>query len=64
MIARAIKNFVREDDGMEMVEWSLVGVVFAVAAAAVWTLLEQQLGTALGIVGACITGGGCAPIVP
>ena len=31
-----IKRFVREDDGMEMLEWAIVAVVFAVAAIGAW----------------------------
>ena len=31
-----LKRLIREDDGMEMIEWAIVGVVFAVAAAAFW----------------------------
>src|SRR3989304_4500216 len=53
MIARAFKNFVRDENGMEMVEWALVGVVFALAAAALWTTLTDDIGTALGKVGDC-----------
>jgi Flp pilus assembly pilin Flp len=46
----AIKRFVREESGMEMVEWAIVGVVFAVAAAAVWTTLSERLDAALGTI--------------
>ena len=43
-----IKRLVIEDDGMEMVEWAIVGVVFAVAAAAFWGDLATNIDTALG----------------
>jgi hypothetical protein len=33
---------------MEMVEWAIVGVVFAVAAAAAWGTLEGSIANALG----------------
>ena len=42
-----IKRFIREDDGMEMVEWAIVGVVFAVAAAGFWTSLSGSINNAL-----------------
>ena len=46
-----MKNFfwrlVREEDGMEMVEWAIVGVVFAVAAAAFWGELGAAIDLAL-----------------
>ena len=44
-------RLVREDEGMEMVEWVIVGVVFAVAAAALWTTLKGDIGAALTDVG-------------
>ena len=48
MLLNTIARFVREDDGMEMIEWAIVGVVFAVASAALWTVLSGAIGTALG----------------
>jgi Flp pilus assembly pilin Flp len=42
-----IKRRVREDDGMEMIEWAIVGVVFAVAAAAFWGRLSGSVDAAL-----------------
>ncbi len=48
MILNHVKRFVREDDGMEMVEWAIVGVVFAVAAAAFWGDLATNVDAALG----------------
>ena len=43
-----VKRLVIEDDGMEMVEWAIVGVVFAVAAAAFWGDLATNIDAALG----------------
>lgn len=34
-----LKQFVVGDRGMEMIEWAIVGVAFAVVAAAFWTPL-------------------------
>ena len=45
----------REQDGMEMVEWAIVATVFAVASAALWTVLSGAIGTALGTVGTTIS---------
>ena len=42
-----LKRLVREDSGMEMVEWAIVGVVFAVAAAAFWGRLSGSIDLAL-----------------
>jgi Flp pilus assembly pilin Flp len=44
----AIARFVRSEEGMEMVEWAIVGVVFAVAAAAFWGDLATAIDGALG----------------
>ena len=38
-----MKRLVSDDDGMEMVEWAIVGVVFAVAAAAFWSDLATEI---------------------
>ena len=43
----AIVRFVRDEQGMEMVEWAIVGVVFAVAAAAFWGSLATAIDGAL-----------------
>jgi len=44
----AIARFVRGEEGMEMVEWAIVGVVFAVAAAAFWGDVATAVDGALG----------------
>ena len=41
---------------MEMVEWAIVGVVFAVAAAAFWGTLATEVDGALGKIEATIAG--------
>jgi len=46
-----LKRLVIEDQGMEMVEWAIVGVVFAVAAAAVWGTLQDDIDLALQDIG-------------
>jgi Flp pilus assembly pilin Flp len=48
MLWHNVKRLVREQDGMEMVEWAIVGVVFAVAAAAFWGDLATNIDSALG----------------
>ena len=42
-----IERLVVEEDGMEVVEWAIVGVVFAVAAAAFWGQLASSVDVAL-----------------
>lgn len=43
-----VSRLIREEDGMEMIEWAIVGVVFAVAAAAFWGTLSTAVEGALG----------------
>jgi len=38
-----IMNFLREEDGMEMVEWSLVAVLFALVAGVAFTNVGQAV---------------------
>ena len=50
-----IKRLVREDEGMEMVEWSIVAVVFALASALLWSTLSDDIDTALTNIGDCVS---------
>lgn len=60
MFWNSLKRLVREDDGMEMVEWSIVGVVFALAAAVLWSTLGDNIQIALDSIGECVASGeGC-----
>jgi Flp pilus assembly pilin Flp len=56
MIKSTLKRLILEEDGMEMVEWAIVGVVFAVAAAAFWGRLAGEINTALGKVETAVQG--------
>jgi len=49
------KRLVREDAGMEMVEWSIVAVVFALASALLWSTLSDDIDTALTNIGDCVS---------
>lgn len=42
------KNFLREESGMEMVEWSLVAVLFAIVAGVAFSGVGDAVTTALG----------------
>ena len=54
-----IKRFIREDDGMEMIEWAIVGVVFALAAALFWGQLGLAVDSGLNQIEACVQTGVC-----
>jgi Flp pilus assembly pilin Flp len=55
MLLHNLKRLVLEEDGMEMVEWAIVGVVFAVAAAAFWGDLATAVDGALGAIETQVT---------
>ena len=54
MLLESIVQLVRGDEGMEMVEWSIVGVVFALAGALVWSAMKNNINTALTSIGDCV----------
>ena len=61
MLLKKISSFVREEDGMEMVEWAIVGVVFALAAALFWADLGTAIDSALGNIEDCVTDSTACP---
>ncbi|MEN8182055.1 MAG: hypothetical protein ABFS46_05925 [Myxococcota bacterium] len=61
MLLSTIKRFAREDDGMEMVEWAIVGVVFALASALIWSGLRDSINTALTDIGDCVEDSAACP---
>ncbi len=52
--SKPLQRFAKEEDGMEMVEWAIVATVFAIAAAAVWGVLEDDISSALDSTGTVI----------
>jgi Flp pilus assembly pilin Flp len=54
MLWNEMKRLVRDDAGMEMVEWSIVGVVFALAGALLWSTLKTQINSGLDKIGKCV----------
>ena len=45
---KVIKNFVRDEDGLEMVEWAIVAALITTAAAAALTTLGGSVATKFG----------------
>ena len=61
MMWTTLKRLVREDDGMEMIEWAIVATVFAVASASLWGVLATSLDVAITATGDCVEDGtGCS----
>ena len=52
---KLFKQLLLNDDGMEMIEWAIVGVVFAVAAAAFRGTLAGSVDTALTSISGTVT---------
>ena len=57
--ADLLKQFIADESGMEMVEWAIVGVVFALAAALFWGDLGTAVDTALGRIETCVQTSTC-----
>jgi Flp pilus assembly pilin Flp len=55
MFWNSFVRLIREDEGMEMVEWSIVGVVFALAGALVWSTLNEDISSALSSIASCVS---------
>ncbi len=51
-----LMKFLREESWMEMVEWSLVAILFALVAGVAFTGVGTAVATALGNVATSITG--------
>jgi hypothetical protein len=49
---------------MEMVEWAIVGVVFALGAALLWGTLKDDIDTALTDIGDCVKDSADCPAAP
>jgi Flp pilus assembly pilin Flp len=54
MLGNAFARLIREDAGMEMVEWSIVGVIFALASALLWGTLKTEINSGLDKIGKCV----------
>ena len=54
-----ITRFVREEDGMEFVEWAIVAALFALVAATGWTTLASSINARLSEVNSCVSTGNC-----
>jgi Flp pilus assembly pilin Flp len=55
MFLDAVVRLIRGDEGMEMVEWSLVGVIFALAGALLWSALNDDISSALSQIASCVS---------
>jgi Flp pilus assembly pilin Flp len=56
MMWNEIKRFVRDDDGLEMVEWAVVGSAIVITAAFAFLPLGQATAAAMSQIAGYITG--------
>ncbi len=61
MSGNPVVRLIRGDEGMEMVEWSLVGVIFALAGALLWSTLNDDISSALGKIASCVSDSASCP---
>ncbi len=54
----AFVRFIKEEEGLEMLEWAIVAALFVGAGAAAWTTLNGSIATSLGNRGTQLTAGG------
>ncbi len=54
MPGNAFARLIREEAGMEMIEWSIVGVIFALASALLWSTLKTQVNSGLNSIAQCV----------
>lgn len=50
MVKEMFWRFMKEEEGLEMLEWALVAALFAVAGVAAWRTLGTQVSATLGTV--------------
>ena len=55
MFRNTVVRLIRGDEGMEMIEWSIVGVIFALACALLWSTINSDINSALTEVGGCVS---------
>ena len=57
MLWNEIKRFVRDDDGLEMVEWAVVGSAIVITAAFAFLPLGEATRDAMGVIQGYVTTG-------
>ena len=56
----AMKRFVLEDEGLEMLEWAIVAALFATAGAVMWLTLGSTVTTELTTIDTSLSGSASA----
>ncbi len=55
-VLNTLKRFVREDEGLEMLEWAIVAALFATAGAVMWLTLGSTVSAELTTIDTSLTG--------
>ncbi len=58
-IKASVMKFVKDEDGLTIVEYAVAGGLITLAVAAAFTTLGTNIGTQIGRLGTCVTGGVC-----
>lgn len=58
-IKTAVMKFVEDEDGLTIVEYAVAGGLITLAVAAAFTTLGTNVGTQIGRLATCVTGGAC-----
>ena len=56
MFRHIMTRFLSEDDGLEMLEWAIVALLFGVAGAAIWATLGGAISTSLTGIATSVSG--------
>ena len=58
-IKASVVKFIKDEDGLTIVEYAVAGGLISLAVAAAFTTLGGTISTQLGRLGTCMSGGAC-----
>ena len=59
-VLNTLKRFLREEEGLEMLEWAIVAALFATAGAVMWLTLGSTVAAELTVIDTSLTGSASA----
>ncbi len=59
-VLNTLKRFLREEEGLEMLEWAIVAALFATAGAVMWLTLGSTVTAELTVIDTSLTGSASA----
>ncbi|MCY1544284.1 hypothetical protein D9M68_801580 [compost metagenome] len=58
-IKTSVMKFVKDEDGLTIVEYAVAGALITLAVATAFTTLGTNIAAAIGRLATCVTGGAC-----